>query len=57
MDTSDFNDKWDFLQGKINQKYKDLQVEYVLFVEGKEDGFYQKLQESPGTAREEVRLS
>lgn len=57
MDTLDFNDKWDFLQGKIKQKYKDLQVEYVLFVEGKEDGFYQKLQESPGTAREEVRLS
>ncbi|GEM67093.1 UPF0337 protein [Sphingobacterium mizutaii NBRC 14946 = DSM 11724] len=55
MDSLDLKGKWNILKGKVKQKYADLTDDDLLYVEGKEDELYGRLQEKTGKTREEVR--
>jgi len=55
MDSLDLKGKWNILEGKVKQKYADLTDDDLLYVEGKEDELYGRLQEKTGKTREEVR--
>ena len=43
------------LKGKVKQQYADLTDDDLLYVEGKEDELYGKLQKKTGKTREEVQ--
>lgn len=45
MDTLDLKGKWNILKGKVKQKYADLTDDDLLYIEGKEDELYGRLQE------------
>ncbi|MGX1641046.1 MULTISPECIES: CsbD family protein [Sphingobacterium] len=55
MNSLDLKGKWNILKGKVKQKYADLTDDDLLYVEGKEDELYGRLQEKTGKTREEVR--
>lgn len=55
MDSLDLKGKWNILKGKVKQKYADLTDDDLLYVEGKENELYGRLQEKTGKTREEVR--
>lgn len=55
MDSLDLKGKWNILKGKVKQKYADLTDDDLLYVEGKEDELYGRLQDKTGKTREEVR--
>lgn len=56
MDTLDLKGKWNILKGKVKQKYADLTDDDLLYIEGKEDELYGRLQEKKtGKTREEVK--
>lgn len=55
MDSLDLKGKWNILKVKVKQKYADLTDDDLLYVEGKEDELYGRLQEKTGKTREEVR--
>ena len=55
MDSLDLKGKWNILKGKIKQQYADWTDDDLLYVEGKEDELYGKLQEKTGKTREEVQ--
>ncbi|OYD42303.1 CsbD family protein [Sphingobacterium cellulitidis] len=55
MDSLDLKGKWNILKGKVKQKYADLTDDDLLYVEGKEDELYGKLQEKTGKTRDEVK--
>ena len=55
MDSLDLKGKWNIIKGKVKQKYADLTDDDLLYVEGKEDELYGRLQEKTGKTREEVR--
>ena len=55
MDSLDLKGKWNILKGKVKQKYADLTDDDLLYVEGKEDELYGRLQEKTGKTRDEVR--
>ncbi|MBD1431070.1 MULTISPECIES: CsbD family protein [Sphingobacterium] len=54
MDSLDLKGKWNILKGKVKQQYADLTDDDLLYVEGKEDELYGRLQEKTGKTREEV---
>jgi len=54
MDSLDLKGKWNILKGKVKQKYADLTDDDLLYVEGKEEELYGRLQEKTGKTREEV---
>jgi uncharacterized protein YjbJ (UPF0337 family) len=43
------------LKGKLKQKYADLTDDDLLFVEGKEDELYGRIQQRVGKSKEEVK--
>ena len=55
MDSLDLKGKWNILKGKVKQQYADLTDDDLLYVEGKEDELYGKLQKKTGKTREEVQ--
>lgn len=55
MDSLDLKGKWNIIKGKVKQKYADLTDDDLLYVEGKEDELYGRLQEKTGKTREEVK--
>jgi len=55
MDSLDLKGKWNIIKGKVKQKYADLTDDDLLYVEGKEDELYGKLQEKTGKTRDEVK--
>lgn len=55
MDSLDLKGKWNVLKGKVKQKYADLTDDDLLYVEGKEEELYGRLQEKTGKTREEVQ--
>lgn len=55
MDSLDLKGKWNILKGKVKQKYADLTDDDLLYVEGKEDELYGRLQEKTGKTRDEVK--
>ena len=45
MNTTDLKGKWNELKGKLKQQYADLTDDDLLYVEGKEDELYGKIQQ------------
>ncbi len=45
---------WNEAKGKLKQKYADLTDDDLLYVEGKEDELYGRLQKKLGKSREEI---
>jgi uncharacterized protein YjbJ (UPF0337 family) len=54
MDSLDLKGKWNILKGKVKQQYADLTDDDLLYVEGKEDELYGRLQEKTGKTRDQV---
>jgi uncharacterized protein YjbJ (UPF0337 family) len=46
---------WNELVGKLKQKYANLTDDDLLFIEGKEEELYGRLQNKLGKTREEIR--
>jgi len=55
MNTTEIKGNWNELKGKLKQKYADLTDDDLLFVEGKEDELFGKLQIKLGKSKDEVR--
>jgi uncharacterized protein YjbJ (UPF0337 family) len=55
MDSLDLKGKWNILKGKVKQQYADLTDDDLLYVEGKEEELYGRLQEKTGKTRDEVK--
>ena len=54
MNTTDLKGKWNELKGKLKQQYADLTDDDLLYVEGKEDELYGRIQQRVGKSKEEV---
>ena len=52
--TDKWKGNWNQVKGKLKEKYADLTDNDLLYVEGKEDQLYGKLQERLGQSKEEV---
>jgi uncharacterized protein YjbJ (UPF0337 family) len=55
MDTTGLKGKWNEVKGKLKQKYANLTDDDLLFVEGKEDELYGRIQQRVGKSKEEVK--
>ncbi len=55
MNTTDLKGKWNELKGKLKQQYAELTDDDLLYVEGKEDELYGKIQQKVGKTKEEVK--
>lgn len=55
MEAKELKGKWNELKGKLKQKYADLTDDDLLFVEGKEDELYGRIQQRVGKSKEEVK--
>lgn len=52
--TDKLKGNWNQIKGKLKEKYADLTDNDLLYVEGKEDQLYGRLQERLGQTKEEV---
>jgi len=52
--TDKLKGNWNELKGKLKQEYADLTDNDLLYVEGKEDELYGRLQKKLGQSKEEV---
>lgn len=55
MDKTELKGKWNELKGKLKQQYADLTDDDLLYVEGKEDELYGRIQQRVGKSKEEVK--
>jgi uncharacterized protein YjbJ (UPF0337 family) len=55
METSEMKGKWNELKGKLKQQYADLTDDDLLYVEGKEDELYGRIQQKVGKSKEEIK--
>ena len=55
MNTLQLKGTWNEVKGKLKQKYGELTDDDLLFIEGKEDELYGRLQTKLGKTKEEVR--
>ena len=55
MDKREIKGNWEVLKGKLKQKYADLTDNDLLYVEGKEDELYGRLQKKLGKSKREVQ--
>lgn len=55
MNTQQLKGKWNEVKGKLKQKYADLTDDDLLYVEGKEDELYGRIQNKIGKTKEEVQ--
>jgi uncharacterized protein YjbJ (UPF0337 family) len=55
MNTTDLKGKWNELKGKLKQQYADLTDDDLLYVEGKEDELYGRIQQRVGKTKDEVK--
>lgn len=54
MNKLTINGNWNEVKGKLKQKYADLTEDDLMFVEGKEDELYGRLQKRLGKSKEEI---
>ena len=52
--TDKLKGNWNQIKGKLKEKYADLTDNDLLYVEGKEEQLYGRLQEKLGQSKEEV---
>lgn len=55
MNTTDLKGNWNELKGKLKQQYADLTDDDLLYVEGKEDELYGRIQQRVGKSKDEVK--
>lgn len=55
MNTTELAGKWDELKGVLKQKYADLTDDDLLFVEGKEEELYARIQQKIGKTKDEIK--
>ncbi len=55
MNTTEMKGNWNELKGKLKQKYADLTDDDLLYIEGKEDEMFGKLQIKLGKSKDEIR--
>lgn len=55
MNTTDLKGNWNELKGKLKQQYADLSDDDLLYVEGKEDELYGRIQQRVGKSKDEVK--
>jgi uncharacterized protein YjbJ (UPF0337 family) len=55
MDKREIKGNWEVLKGKLKQKYADLTDNDLLYVEGKEEELYGRLQKRLGKSKREVQ--
>jgi len=55
MNTQTIKGNWNELKGKLKQKYAELTDDDLLYVEGKEDELYGRLQQKLGKTKEELQ--
>lgn len=55
MNTTGIKGNWNELKGKLKQKFADLTDDDLLYVEGKEDELYGKIQQKVGKTKDEVK--
>ena len=55
MDATELKGKWNEVKGKLKQKYANLTDDDLLFVEGKEDELYGRIQQRVGKSKEEIK--
>ncbi len=54
MNRAIFKGNWDEIKGKLKQKYADLTDDDLMFIEGKEDETFGRIEKKLGKSREEV---
>jgi uncharacterized protein YjbJ (UPF0337 family) len=54
MNTTELKGKWTEMKGVLKQKYADLTDDDLLYVEGKEDEMYGRIQQKVGATKEDV---
>jgi uncharacterized protein YjbJ (UPF0337 family) len=55
MDKREIKGNWEVLKGKLKQKYANLTDNDLLYVEGKEEELYGRLQKRLGKSKREVQ--
>ena len=55
MNTTDLKGKWNEAKGILKQKYAELTDDDLLYVEGKEDELYGRIQQKVGKSKEEIK--
>ncbi|MFY7743132.1 MAG: CsbD family protein [Flavobacterium sp.] len=55
MDKTELKGKWNELKGKLKQQYADLTDDDLLYIEGKEDELYGRIQQKVGKSKEEIK--
>ena len=55
MDDLRFKGKWNQLKGKVKQQWGNLTDDDLVYVEGKEDELYGKLQEKTGKSKDQIK--
>ncbi|RPE14379.1 CsbD family protein [Chitinophaga lutea] len=55
MDSLQLKGAWNEIKGKLKQQYADLTDDDLLYVEGKEDELYGRLQKKLGKSKDEVK--
>jgi uncharacterized protein YjbJ (UPF0337 family) len=56
MNSLKFDGTWNEVKGRLKQKYAQLTDDDLLFIEGKEEELYGRLQERLGKSKEELRM-
>lgn len=55
MNTTTLKGKWSEVKGKLKKEYADLTDDDLLYVEGKEDELYGRIQQKVGKSKDEVK--
>ena len=55
MNTTSLKGQWNEVKGKLKQEYADLTDDDLLYVEGKEDELYGRIQQKVGKSKDEVK--
>lgn len=55
MDKTELKGKWNELKGKLKQQFAELTDDDLLYVEGKEDELFGRIQQRVGKSKEEVK--
>lgn len=55
MNTTELAGKWNELKGVLKQKYAYLTDDDLLFVEGKEEELYGRIQQKIGKTKDEIK--
>ncbi len=55
MNSTEMKGNWNEMKGKLKQKFAELTDDDLLYVEGKEDELYGRIQQKVGKSKDEVK--